>query len=121
MVFSGCVRTIASIFTMLYKPRMAEVAEALGAVGDDRALPFGWAMRVSETHEVDCRDVLDQLTDEELGRVATLWRMVAWEDLPRNELVKVLCDGADREAAELREESQVRRDPERGRRAAREG
>jgi hypothetical protein len=83
---------------MLYKPRMAEVAAALGAVADDRDMPFGWALRVSETGEVSCRDVLSMLTEEELRRVAALWQLQGWEHLTQPLLVDALCRKAEAEA-----------------------
>jgi hypothetical protein len=83
--------SVASIFTMLYKPRMTEVAGVLGAKGDDRDMPFGWAMRVSETGEVRCREVLEKLTDEELRRVAALWQLQGWERVSRVQLIDALC------------------------------
>jgi hypothetical protein len=92
------VYSVASIFTMLYKPRMAEVALAMGALGDDRDLPFGWAMRVSDTGEVGCRDVLEELTADELRRGAVFWQLQEWERLEGTALIDALCEKAAQEA-----------------------
>jgi hypothetical protein len=90
------MHTIASIFTMLYKPRLHEVAAALGAQGADKAFPFEWALRVGDSGEVTCRAALEQLNIDELRRVATFWQVDAWYRLDRAGLIDTLCAEAAR-------------------------